>query len=305
MSKKSKKSFEKVNYLFRLKKQIERKIIIETLQQLSKTIDVSNYHYLGLGSIYFADFILFHKYLNIKSMTSIEKEKDQKKRCIFNKPYEFVILEMSNSYDFLNKVDWEKNLFIWLDYDGEIDKSMLDDIQLVGSKSKPLDIFITTINAKAPPQPGEFIKKYELYMPTGIKKNNLTERNYPKILHHIVNQAILKGKKINVKSPSFLQLFNLTYEDTSKMYTFGGIFCEDENPIREKLSKLFYISHDDTIVDIDCPLLTPKEKLHLDSFVKEGNICDDPNNKIGLDEEYIKNYGKFYKYYPQFFESIY
>ena len=69
-------SFEKVNYLLRLKKQIERKIIIEAFQSISPIIDISEYRYFGLGSIYFADFILFHKYLNIKKMTSTEYNED-------------------------------------------------------------------------------------------------------------------------------------------------------------------------------------------------------------------------------------
>ena len=65
-------SFENVNYNVRLKKQIERKIIVETLQKLNAIMDIPNYHYLGFGSIYFSDFILFHKYLNINRMTSID-----------------------------------------------------------------------------------------------------------------------------------------------------------------------------------------------------------------------------------------
>jgi len=73
------KSYEKVNYQLRFKKQIERKIIIETLHYLH-CIPIEKYHYLGLGSVYFADFILFHKYLHIKKMTSIDDKKDDKNR---------------------------------------------------------------------------------------------------------------------------------------------------------------------------------------------------------------------------------
>ena len=74
-------SFEKVNYLLRLRKQIERKMIIELLEKFNgiKPIkQISEYHYVGFGSVYFADFILFHKYLHINYMTSLECKKEKK-----------------------------------------------------------------------------------------------------------------------------------------------------------------------------------------------------------------------------------
>lgn len=61
----------------------------------------------------------------------------------------------------------------------------------------------------------------------------------------------------------------------------------------------------DNVVEINCPILTPREKLHLDSCVKIDNVCEDPANATGLKKEDIDKYAKFYKYYPQFFESVY
>jgi len=96
MSDKQVSSYEKVNYLLRLRKQIERKIIIEMLQKLSKEIQVDKYHYIGFGSVYFADFILFHKYLHINDMTSLERDRKKRKRFGFNLPYKFITLEMKS-----------------------------------------------------------------------------------------------------------------------------------------------------------------------------------------------------------------
>ena len=94
------RSYEKVNYLFRLKKQIERKLIIETLQSIDPTIGIKRYHYVGLGSIYFADFILFHKYLNIKKMTSIDDKSEDEERFRFNRPFGFIDFKISNTHFF-------------------------------------------------------------------------------------------------------------------------------------------------------------------------------------------------------------
>ena len=59
-------SFEKFNYLLRPSKQVERKLLIETMHHLAASgYPIYKYTYVGLGSIYYADFMLFHKYLYI------------------------------------------------------------------------------------------------------------------------------------------------------------------------------------------------------------------------------------------------
>ncbi|MEW5923651.1 MAG: O-methyltransferase, partial [Candidatus Zixiibacteriota bacterium] len=44
------KSFNKVNYLLRPRKQIERKILIEMFRNLD---NISSYQYVGMGSIFY------------------------------------------------------------------------------------------------------------------------------------------------------------------------------------------------------------------------------------------------------------
>ena len=119
--------------------------------------------------------------------------------------------------------------------------------------------------------------------------------------------TIENGLNNQTAKTRFLQLFNLTYKDTKKMYTFGGIFYQGDTDsrLRSEVSNLSYISHDDRFVEINCPFLTPKEKLYLDSCVKAESICIDSEGITGLKKEDVDSYGKFYKYYPQFFESIY
>ena len=78
-------SFEKINYMLRPMKQIERKITIEILQELQEKIsNFDNYRYIGMGSIYYYDYILFHKYLKIDKYTSIDN-KPTPNRFRFNK----------------------------------------------------------------------------------------------------------------------------------------------------------------------------------------------------------------------------
>ena len=68
-------SFSRFNYLLRPSKQVERKLFIEALHRLALgSFRIHEYTYLGFGSPYYADFILFHKYLHIDSMVCVERE---------------------------------------------------------------------------------------------------------------------------------------------------------------------------------------------------------------------------------------
>ena len=68
-------SFEKFHYLLRPSKQVERKLLIETCHRLARAnYRVSEYTYIGLGSVYFVDFVLLHRYLYIDDMICVERE---------------------------------------------------------------------------------------------------------------------------------------------------------------------------------------------------------------------------------------
>jgi len=303
------KSYEKVNYLLRLKKQIERKLIIETLQHLGTIIDIKSYRYFGFGSIYFADFILFHKYLNIGKMTSIDNKQDDEKRFNFNKPFHFIDFRIYECKAFLEKkLDWNEKLLFWLDYDVDIDELIIDNVEFIASKAKPFDIFLITIDAEPPPvEPEEFIVQFRDYIPIELANNKTVRGNFPEILNGIMNACIQNGL-ITQTDIRFLQIFNLVYEDTHKMYTFGGIFCNNDNfdTLIKQLSPLPYIRHGGSVVEINCPLLTPREKMYLDSFIKKMGDIDNKCMEItGLKKEEVETYSQYYKYYPQFFESIY
>jgi uncharacterized membrane protein len=51
---------------------------------------IADYQYTGLGSIYFIDFILFHRYLGIDKFLSVEVADDIRRRVRFNRPYKCV-----------------------------------------------------------------------------------------------------------------------------------------------------------------------------------------------------------------------
>lgn len=141
-------SSDKVNYLIRPAKQVERKLIIEALQCLGKKYHIPDYIYVGMGSRYFVDFQMIHKFLGIKDMISFEMDEENIKRFEFNLPYEFIDLQPYKSTDILPSIDWSKDFIIWLDYDQKIQRYMIEDIEIICDNAKPGTILILTPREK-------------------------------------------------------------------------------------------------------------------------------------------------------------
>jgi Putative O-methyltransferase len=97
-------SFKAFDYRIRTNKNAERKMLADAFRCLSSFEHIENYRYIGFGSITFADFVLFHKVLNISDMISIEAKADYKSRFNFNKPYRCIRMEYGESNIVLPKL---------------------------------------------------------------------------------------------------------------------------------------------------------------------------------------------------------
>lgn len=307
-------SSDKINYLVRPAKQVERKLIIEALQCLGKKYNIANYTYVGMGSRYFVDFQMVHKFLGINDMISFEKEKDRIKRFEFNQPYKFIDLQAGLSTEILPTLNWSKNFIIWLDYDQKISPYMIDDIEIVCDNARPGTILLLTIDAE--PErfdegfPEDEIKRIETrlknlketiypHYPPDIKKTDLSKKKFPAVLMQIVKERIRDC--LAIKDLNFFQLFNFIYKDSSQMYTFGCIFEKKIKKIQDTgIYDLRYISKDDNLVKINLPLLTPREKMHFDRLIP--GIAN-KLEEFEMDIEKLQTYEEYYRYYPQYFEA--
>ena len=79
--------------------------------------------YIGLGSVYFTDFILMHKQMGLTDLVSIEivSDKEVKKRFEANKPFDCVDLRFGHTnqeFRGLTRRQADRHNLIWLDYDG-------------------------------------------------------------------------------------------------------------------------------------------------------------------------------------------
>lgn len=324
-------SFKTINYMFRPKKQIERKILIEFFQNMKHKlkINISEYQYIGLGSIYYYDFILFHKYLNIRDMVSLDDKKCCK-RFEFNKPFDFITFENMSTTEFLLNNELDKKSFIWFDYDSQLffyskknnlffnTEEIFDDIRIITKKCKEQDLFILTVNIKIQETffdhikfKDNFLNKYDEYLSEQYKKEEeITLGNYPLIIQNIIINIFRNNEKF--QPLKFRKLFSFIYQDSAPMYTIGGIFSK--NDLSDKLIEKdsLFEADENKLVDINVPLLTYCEKMKLDKNIltikKKLNSLNEEEIIKLLDFEMkpyeLKSYLNYYRYYPQYYEGI-
>lgn len=70
------KSGDKIDYSLRIQKSIERKIFGDVIRTLYYFGPIEDYRYIGFGSFYFKDFLMFHEDFSIHKGVSIEIDSD-------------------------------------------------------------------------------------------------------------------------------------------------------------------------------------------------------------------------------------
>ena len=310
-------SFEKVDWSVRPAKNIERKMIGELLGRLHVFRPVKDYLYVGLGSTFFSDFVLFHKMFGICEMVSIEKETTKRGRIDFNKPFACIRVEYGETTDVLPRVDWNRAAVVWLDYNNKINARKLDDVVYLSHNLTSSSVIMVTL----PAHPGDF--------PTGQPPNlesrldlirkevkgrvpeNLRPRDtavLPEAFRRIVSTAIREALAVrnaardDSEKVDYYQMMNFRYRDGAPMVTFGGIFLNPADSDRLEKARLrelkFYRPEGEPCYRLSPPTLTLKERRCLDEQLPGTSaICPD------VSEEDLKQYARLYRYFPWFVEA--
>jgi hypothetical protein len=324
-------SFEKINYNLRPNKCVERKMMSEALNRLSFIEHLDKYRYIGLGSPYFVDFVLFHKNLGITNLVSIEKEESKKARFEFNIPYAGINMQYGMTTTILPNLQLErtKNI-VWLDYDNKISDFMFSDIDSFFFNAMPGSFFIISVNVEEVYMPeGEnalSLKEYRLNelidrcgktrIPNKFLELNMNTKNSIEVSYEMINRQIstslINRNGTNKNKVNYKQIFNFQYKDNATILTIGGIIYERSQ--KKQIDKMAFndlpfIRYNEESYKIQCPNLTLREIKALDKalpdtleFVK-GKFKNKLLQKIPLIPTDIKNYGKIYRYYPNYSES--
>jgi len=308
-------SYLKVQYDLRPAKQVERRMLVDVLHMLTMAgFPIRDYQYTGFGSVYFVDFILFHKLLGIRRMLSIEHSQKVKKRVRFNRPYACVDIVIGSASDIIPTLSPDRKHILWLDYDDVLCGSQLTDIRLAATYLPPGSILLMTVDAEPPggnnDGPNEWMEHFHeeagelarsLDDVTDFRESNLVRVNV-QILERAV-KAGLAGRH-NV---AFTPLFNFVYADGHRMLTLGGMLTtetERRQILGSKVTDVHFVRLDlrKPAYKIRVPRLTRRERNYLDSMMP----CS-PRWKPSVFEmpmEDIEAYREIYPYFPAYAELL-
>lgn len=309
-------SYELINYSLRAAKQIERKMIFEAAQRLAEFSLLEAYRYIGFGSVYFSDFIMAHRVLNVSNMVSIEKDVQKQSRFEFNKPFGCIQLKFGNSCEVLPLLGWQERTILWLDYDGPLDGNVLADIGSFCANARSGSMLIVSVNAhpnSSSPDPIEDLKGSigSTHVPLGLTKFDLSGWNLAKSVRRIVSAAIesslsdRNGVLSQFEKLSWHQVMSFDYQDGAKMTTIAGVVVnKGEEPHFHKCafnSLEFYIADHEGSCRIEVPNLTRRELRHLDQQLplKQG----DSLTAEGIPQKHLQQYQKVYRYFPNYAET--
>src|SRR6266446_7237227 len=140
-------SYLKVHYELRPAKQVERRMLIDAFQLLAQSgFSIRDYQYTGMGSIYFVDFTLMHRLLGINRMLSVEHSTSIRKRVAFNRPFAWVDTKIGPIGDVIPSLSKDRQHILWLDYDGIIQNTHLQDVSVAATFLSVGSLLLVTVD---------------------------------------------------------------------------------------------------------------------------------------------------------------
>lgn len=324
-------SSRKINYSTRIAKNIERKMLRDILIRFSSNFPMSDYTYVGFGSKFFTDFLMFHKYLHINKLISIEGDEGNRKKYDFNKPLNCIEMMYGMSSDILPNLQLNKNKsIIWLDFDGLLEESCLADIASLAERLETGSVLFISYNSR-PLKSLELRNKYpnitsekeqlerylrdvhgENYLPHKLELRGLKKwDDYSRLLREIIINCLTKRLEIKNRGASekiqFKQIVNFNYQDGCEMSTLGFTFFNNEEDLAKiedtRLDAFDFYCDDKEYYQIEVPSLTMKEiKALLEIMPKASKGAMRKMESIIPPSEIIQ-FSKIYKYLPLFTDS--
>ncbi len=307
-------SFNVVNYSLRPSKSIQRSIIFEGCKQIQNSLGLTDIVYIGFGSIWFTDFITAHKSLNVNDMISIEANDIGFKRAEFNRPFKSISIFNELSSDALKEISKNEKYnkrpwIVWLDYDGCLDETAVEDLRYIIENAPPQSFLMTTFDAKAHKygKPRQRLERLSQLLgavvPDECDPSDLSDDKMAETLTKLLTNFLVSTAARIVRPGGFVPCFSVTYQDGTPMATVGGVL-----PTLGTLPQLRQIVSENGWPGflkqrISAPHLTLKEAATLQAQLPRRNKLSRKSiQRLGFDleEEQISSFEKYYKYYPSY-----
>ena len=306
------RSFEQIHYGLRPLKGVERKLLGEVFRKGEAFGPISEARYVGFGSVFFIDFVHFHRTLGIKQMLSIEKAPVEP-RLDFNRPYDCIEIRMGESQDVLPTLDWLPRSIVWLDYDGPLSESVLGDVSTCCERLQSGSFLAVTVNARPPGNNKSDVKvmieRIGPHCPQELDPKEVTvwqtAELYARILKGRVDAALV-SRNAGVPGPGRLRAelaAHFQYQDGAKMLTLAWFLHSEEDAELADgadFCSLEFVRDDGGPFRIGVPILTHRELRHLDAQLPgAAQSLASP----GLADDALGTYSKVYRYYPRYVEA--
>lgn len=308
-------SFDRLNYLVRPSKQVERRLFLEAFSKLAALgYPIPEYRYVGLGSVYYADFTLFHKYLYIDRMLCVEV-KPIPRRMQFNKPFAFVQVTMGPASSVPNRLARKRRHIVWLDFDSAITVDAAETIDGFLQVLAPGSVVMATVSADPrvceqetipdPEQERKLLDHYSQFndlLEDPVKPADISRTELPGLVARILRSQI-QLSLVGRPEIGYQQLFNYRYADGMQMVTVGGLL---ESASGSRLSTEFlaedFVNTTADPLGISVPPLTVKERQYIDGHIRKSALVG--RLPFELEGTLLKNYIKWYRRYPSYFEAM-
>lgn len=306
-------SYREIDYRVRPGKYAERLMMAEAFRRL-RFASVESYQYIGLGSVYFSDFRLMHRALNVTKMVSIEKAVHDKPRFEANLPFSCIDLFWGDTASELPKVDLSLRSIIWLDYDGRLSKSVLADLREVVGRATGGTVIAVTVQCRfdrvVGPN-GEDISLIDISdklgaerVPLGMDPSELRGDGTGKLFRNIIAEELREALRDRnagrhqAQEMRLKQILNFRYEDGVRMMTVAFVVYDaGQEAILSLCSfdELPFYRTGEEVFDICIPKLTTREVSFLEGLMP-GDIAA---GHIGaIPERDARQFASIYRYFP-------
>lgn len=307
-------SYRLIDYRLRPAKYVERVMLCDAFRRLNFHV-LEDYQYVGLGSVYFADFKIIHRGVGISRMFSIEKHETDAERFEWNKPYAGITMLFGETEQKLSDVDFDQPTITWLDYDGPLVESVIRDIRYVAHAASHGSLLVVTVNAHPRKLNNDGANMLEQIraeigddrIPAETSLDSLRGPGLANFYRTVGDSevrdavGIANGVRTHHKRLNYEQLFNFQYEDGAQMTTFGGVFFEEDKKselLACAFDRLAFIRRGAEAFRIRAPKLTLREIAHLE---RQLPISESEEIDFGpIPPKDARAYIELYRYMPAF-----
>jgi len=304
-------SWRKVPYGMRPAKHVERKMLVEALSRLDVLHPLPNWRYIGMGSLWFTDFALFHRRLGIEHLHSIENEQDLELQERFRRNAPFSThLHFGRTTSELPDVPWDLPAIVWLDYDDVFHQWMLQDVDHIIANCVCPTVLLFSVNVSPGNEEGrrkELVDRVgsEDRLPTWARRDTdlggePNRRGMANAIREVMTDQIQSAlSDRGDKDRGYEQLFHFRYSDGASMLTFGGVLSSGSTADCNFSSLPFYRPSNRPFV-IKVPVITLREGLQLEALLPGHH---QPTRLPGVSSAEVETFKLLYRYLPSFVDA--